>query len=126
VFDPNPTMAFDSAIVAPRPAPACRLVDWKPWHKPNPSLLGHATVAFSGWTIHAVPVFRGRDGSLSAGGPSAPILDADGRQKVDGAGKKQYQAIVTFEGNGRDIWTRAVLGALAAAGIDPGAGEGQS
>jgi hypothetical protein len=53
-----------------------------------------------------------------------PVIGPDGRQK-DVGGKKQYTKAVTFEANGRDIWSRAVLGALRDAGIDPlPAGEG--
>jgi hypothetical protein len=108
-----------------RPPPACRLRDWKPWTLPNPSLIGHATVTFnSGWTINSIPIFRRGDGTLSAGPPSVPILDADGRHKRDAVGKKSYAAVITFEGTGRDLWNKTVLRALADAGINPTTGEG--
>ena len=124
--DHPPVEAYDSAVGLPRerPAPVARLVDWTPWPQPNPSLLGHATIAFNSvWVINSIPVFRSRDGNLSAGGPSMPVLDRDGRQKVGADNKKQYIAVITFEGAGRALWTRTIVGALLAAGIDPLAGE---
>ena len=69
--------------------------------------------------MHQIPVFRGRDGHLSVGVPSAAHLDADGRVKMRD-GKKQYTAVLGFEhGEGRERWRRIVLGALADAGIVP-------
>jgi hypothetical protein len=82
----------------------------------NPRLIGHATVSFSGWTVHRVPVFRRGDGSLSVGTPNAAEVDADGRIKQrDG---KKAIPVLTFEtAEARDRWQRAVLAALVAAGI---------
>ena len=125
--DPNPVAAYDSAVGLPRdrPAPPCRLTDWKPWPMPNPSLLGHATVAFnSGWVINSIPIFKRADGSFSAGSPSIPVLDRDGRHKIGADGKKQYTQVMGYEGAGRELWSRTIVGALLAAGIDPSAGAG--
>jgi hypothetical protein len=96
----------------------CRLVEWKPWSQPNPSLIGHCAVAFAGgWIVHAIPVFRRADGSLSAGAPNAAQLDGEGRIKQRD-GKRDYKAILTFETTeARDRWQSMVLGALAAGGI---------
>jgi len=107
-----------------RPVPACRLTDWKPWPQANPSLIGHATVAFnSGWTINSIPIFRRGDGSFSAGPPSMPQIGPDGRQKTDASGKKVYAPVMSFDVPGRALWNAAIIGALAAAGIRPD-GEG--
>jgi hypothetical protein len=96
----------------------CKLLEWKPWPLSNPSLVGHATIAFAGgWTIHAIPIFRRADGSLSAGVPNAAQLDAEGHVRLKD-GKRQYTAVVTFEtADGRERWQRLVQGALAAGGI---------
>lgn len=59
----------------------CQLLKWTPWPFDNPSLLGHCSVTFSGWTIHNVPVFRKADGSLSVGTPSAAEIDREGHIK---------------------------------------------
>jgi hypothetical protein len=101
-----------------RPAP-CRLASWTPWHQPNPSLVGHCDVVFAGgWRINGVPVFRRGDGSWSAGAPTSPQIDRDGRQRTDLAGKRLYSPLLQFEtAQARERWQSAVLGALAAAGI---------
>ena len=67
---------------AERAERVCRLAQWKPWPGGNSSLVGHASVNFSGWVIHRVPVFRKGDGSLSVGTPTPPEIDADGRVKM--------------------------------------------
>ncbi len=104
-------------VAAPRVERVCRLTDWKPWPFPNASLIGHATVCFSGWTIHRVPVFRRGDGSLSVGAPNAPEIDSDGRIK-ERDGKRQYWPVLTFEtAEARERWQRSVLAAIAAGGI---------
>jgi hypothetical protein len=109
-----------------REARVARLVDWKPWPFDNPSLIGHATVAFwGGWVVAAIPIFRKGDGSLSAGVPNEAQLDGDGRVKLKPDGKRSYSAIITFEtADGRARWQRAVLGALAAGGITGAPGGG--
>jgi hypothetical protein len=103
----------------PRPAPLCRVVEWKPWPFDNPSLIGHVDAVFSGgWRINAIPVFKRADGSLSVGVPSIPVLDSDGRVRLKPDGKKQYTALIGFEAPGaKRRWEDAILGALAAAGI---------
>lgn len=113
-----------AVIQAPRTERICRLIEWKPWPLPNPSLIGHASVSFSGgWVVHRAPVFRRGDGSLSVGTPNAPELDGDGRIKMRD-GKRQYWPVITFENNeARDRWQRSILAALVAAGIT---GEVQS
>jgi hypothetical protein len=117
----------DRLPIATRGAPArqpsersCRLVDWKPVDG-NPSLAGRATIAFAGgWIVGSIPVFRRGDGSLSAGAPSMPLLDANGQHMRDEAGKKRYAAIITFtDRDARGRWERAVLGALRDGGITP-------
>lgn len=97
---------------------AAHLITWKPWPLPNPSLIGHATVTFSGWTVRGIPVFRrGGDGGLSVGVPSAAELDSEGRIKQRD-GKRQYQAVISFENaEARERWQRSVLAALVAGGI---------
>jgi len=97
----------------------CRLADWKPWPLANPILAGHASFEFAGgWTVHQCPVFRGRDGALSVGTPSIPLLDGEGRARVGPDGKRQYAAIITFANAGaRERWRRMTVAALAAAGI---------
>jgi hypothetical protein len=58
------------------------------------SLVGHASIGFAGgWTVHRVPVFRGKNGDLSAGVPSVPELDAEGRIK-ERDGKRLYSAVI--------------------------------
>lgn len=107
-----------TAVAAPRAERACRLVAWKPWPFENPSLIGHCSVAFAGgWTIHAIPVFRKGDGSISPGTPDIPQLDREGRIKLRD-GKRWYEKALTFETTeGRERWRRMVLAALADAGI---------
>ena len=74
--------AVAMSVTLQRAGRACRLVEWKPWSQPNNSLLGHCAVAFAGgWVVHAIPVFRRVDGSLSVGAPNAAQLDTDGRIK---------------------------------------------
>jgi hypothetical protein len=110
--------------IATRTAPSaervCRLVQWTPWPFPNPSLLGHCSIAFAGgWVVHQIPVFRSKDG-LGVGVPNAAQIDADGRIKLRD-GKKQYTAMLSFETTeGRERWRRMVLGALAVGGIGEG------
>jgi hypothetical protein len=102
----------------------CRLLEWKPWSAPDNALLGHATVSFSGWVVHKIPVFAKKGGGLSVSGPSAPDIDAQGRVKLGDDGKRRYWKVLTFEGNdARERFERAVIGALAAARIDVEAGQ---
>jgi hypothetical protein len=86
----------DQALVLERDANAgggAVLVRWQPWPHPNNSLAGHATVDFRGWVLLNIPVFRGRDG------------------------KRQFRPTMNFTGDGKARFERAVLGALAAAGV---------
>jgi hypothetical protein len=106
------------SLTLQRTESACRLVEWKPWSQPNPSLIGHCAVAFAGgWVVHAIPVFRRGDGSLSIGVPNAAQLDAEGRIKQRD-GKRDYKSILSFEtADARERWRRMVLAALTDAGI---------
>jgi hypothetical protein len=95
----------------------CRVIDWKPFD--TGGLIGKATITFAGgWTVAGIPIFRRADGSLSAGTPDAPLVDASGNQLRDAEGKRRYSKIISFENAAaRDRWNRAVLAALADAGI---------
>jgi hypothetical protein len=109
-----------------REARVARLVSWTPWPFENPSLIGHAAVAFSGgWVVSQIPVFRRGDGRLSAGVPNAAQLDGEGRVKLKPDGKRSYAAIISFEtGAARTRWNSLVLDALAAGGITGAPGGG--
>lgn len=96
----------------------CRLVSWDPWPFES-DLLGYCAVDFSGWQILRVPVFRRKDGELSAGIPTSPQVDRDGNAMRDVNGKRKYAPLMAFSGDGKARWERAVLGALCAAGIAP-------
>lgn len=103
-----------------QPGSGARLVEYKPWPQPNPSLLGKASVDFSGWIVHDIPIFRKADGGLSVGWPSAALVDADGQQRRDAKGKRAYWAVITFANNdAKARWERSVLSALEAAGVVP-------
>jgi hypothetical protein len=96
-----------------------RLIRWDPADG-NPSLVGRATIAFSGgWIVNSIPVFRRTDGSLSAGPPSIPIVGTDGVHQRDAdSGKKRYAAVITFaDADAKRRWDRTVVTALADAGI---------
>lgn len=90
--------------------PACRLLDWYAF-KGESALVGKATIEFpGGWIVAGIPVFRRQDGSLSAGGPDAPIVDKDGRHATDQGGKKRYAKIITFKDRAAQArWERLVL-----------------
>src|SRR4051812_6000377 len=108
-----------TALPVRQPGAGARLVEWKPRPASSSSLLGHATVDFTGWLVHRVPIFRRGDGSLSAGTPSAPELDGEGRQR-ERDGKRQYWPVLTFANTeAKQRWERAVLAALDAGGIVP-------
>jgi hypothetical protein len=117
----SPPMPDDPVFRLPpsrQPRASARLVEWVPWPFDNPSQLGHATVSFSGWIVHRIPIFRTRDGGFSVGSPSSPEIDAEGRVKTRGDGKRAYAAVLTFEDwNAKERWERAVRAALADAGI---------
>lgn len=102
-----------------QPGEHARLVKYEPWPLPNPALIGHCAIAFAGgWTVHDIPVFRTAGGGLSAGVPSIPHLDRDGRVKLKPDGKRDYSALLGFETKAaRERWQRLVLGALVDAGI---------
>jgi hypothetical protein len=94
-----------------------RLVDWRPVAD-NPSLAGRATIDFDGWVVAGIPIFKKGGGSLSSGVPSCPVLAPDGTHAVDQAGKRRYVPVITFgDCAARERWDRAVLAALADAGV---------
>jgi hypothetical protein len=73
-------MTASGTALVDRPAPTCKLTEWKPWQGGVSTLIGHATISLSGgWVVSSIPIFR-IDGVLSAGTPSAPELDKEGRQ----------------------------------------------
>jgi hypothetical protein len=92
---------------------SARLIEWKPWPRPNTLLLGHATVDFGGWIISKIPVFRRGDGTLSAGSPSGADVDGDGQQRRETDGKPKWWTVITFATpDDRKRWSCVVLGAL--------------
>ncbi|HEY5299764.1 MAG TPA: hypothetical protein VIJ55_03715 [Acetobacteraceae bacterium] len=113
---PPPAVIERAIAEAPRERTA-RLISWTPWLAPNPSLVGHADVDFDGWVVFRIPIFRRKDGGLSAGAPSAAEVDRDGVQQRDAAGKRKFWAVISFSGVGKERWQRAVLAALADGGI---------
>jgi len=95
----------------------CRLIEWKPWPFDNQALIGHAAVSFNGWTVHRISMFRRADCRLIVGTPNAAEIHTDVRIRQRGS-KKQYRSLKTLEGlEAHEQWQRAVLAALAAAGI---------
>jgi hypothetical protein len=116
---PTLTAPTDVAVQAPRAERVCRLLEWRPWPFPNPSLLGHCSVSFSGgWCVHRVPVFKRADGTISVSTPEAADVDREGRAKLKPDGKRSYTKIITFEtASARERWQQSILAALAAAGI---------
>ena len=94
---PNDQTNLPARQPTPRADRPCRVIDWRPWGRVNPVLAGHAAFEFSGgWQVASWPVFRGRDGTLSVGTPSSPILDVEGRQRIGLDGKRMYVALITF------------------------------
>jgi hypothetical protein len=117
---PSAIQQSDLPAIPRQPGAGARLVTFEPWPHPNPSLVGHATVDFSGWVVSRIPIFRRSNGSLSAGVPSCPQVDTDGRVRVDAEGKRQYAAVITFTSrDGKARYEKIVLGALADAEVAP-------
>jgi hypothetical protein len=100
------------------PERIARMLEWKP-ATGNSSLLGKATIRFSGgWIVSGVPIFVRADGSLSAGTPDSPLIGPNGQQLVDDAGKRRYGRIIAFDGpEARRRWNDAVLAAVIDGGI---------
>jgi hypothetical protein len=96
----------------------CRCVNWTPWNNPATSLAGYATVSFvPDPVINRMPIFRGDDSTLSVGVPSIPEIGADGKIKIRD-GKRVYHLVLSFAcADDREWFSRAVLGALAEAGV---------
>jgi hypothetical protein len=106
------------SILPRRIESSCRLVQWTPWPFPNPSLIGHCSIAFAGgWQVHRIPVFRKADGSLSVGTPDAAGVDRDGRIKLKPDGKKSYGKVTFETTEARERWQRMIQAALAEAGV---------
>ena len=101
--------------------PAARLTEYKPWHRADSSLIGHATIAFNGgWPVHRIPVFRAKDGGLSVGTPSISEIDGEGRVTTQPDGSRSYWPVISFaSGEARSRWQQAILAALQAAGVVP-------
>jgi hypothetical protein len=114
---------MSASLTVQRTDRQCRLIEWKPWPFDNPSLIGHATVAFQGgWVVSSVPVFRTANGGLSVGTPSMPQLDAEGRVKLKPDGRRDYKPVISFEtAEGRGRWQRLILAALVDAGVSAAA-----
>src|SRR5690242_16855002 len=105
-----------SGIMA-RPFDRPCLIERKPWPFDNQAFIGHAAVSFNGWTIHRISMFRRADCRLIVGTPNAAEIHTDVRIRQRGS-KKQYRSLKTLEGlEAHEQWQRAVLAALAAAGI---------
>lgn len=51
--------------------------------------------------------------------PSSPEVGSDGQQRRDDDGKRKYLALMAFSGDGKARREKAVLTALADAGIAP-------
>src|SRR4051794_34740101 len=97
----------DQALVLERDANAgggAVLVRWQPWPQSSSSLLGHASVDFRGWVLLNIPVFRGRDGKLSAGAPS--VADVRDGVQVVVDGKRQFRPTMNFTGDGKARFER--------------------
>jgi len=111
--------ASSTSITPHRAESGCRLLEWKPWPFPNPSLLGHCSIAFSGgWVVSKIPVFRKADGSLSVGTPDAADVDRDGQIRKKPDGKASYHRVISFEtAEARERWQRMIQTALADAGV---------
>jgi hypothetical protein len=123
-------MPYDPAPLRPNLPPAeggepvCRIAEWKP-HSGRDSLLGNTAVAFrNGLIIPGVPIFRADDGGLSVGVPTAPMVDCDGVQLRDTAGKRRYANVIACATvcNARSPprWNRVITAALRDADIDGG------
>lgn len=119
---PDPATRELAPIADATALPMPRLIEWRPWvHSTNSSLAGHATVAFpGGWTIGRIPIFRAQNGDVSAGVPSIPEIDSDGRVRTRPDGSRAYSPVIAFANAAAKLrWQRAVLGALSSAGVLP-------
>jgi hypothetical protein len=102
-------------------APATRLLDFRPMRKGK--LVGFARVELPiGLRINDIPIILGKNGPF-AGLPARPMLDHEGRPKIDIRGKPQYVAFL--EWRDRDLSRRfsdVVVGLVLEA--HPGALDG--
>jgi hypothetical protein len=96
-----------------------KLLRWAPLTDNPSALIGRANIGFAGgWQINNIPIFRTRDGRLSAGTPSTPLLTSDGVHMRDADNKKRYLPIVSFETNeARGRWNTTIITALREGGI---------
>lgn len=110
---------------APAPIPdaaiSAQLLRWEPWTRSDSRLVGHATIGFaSGLTIARIPIFRADAGGASAGVPSIPELDGEGRARTGSDGKRLYSPIVGFSSAAAKLrWQRVVMATLTASGVIP-------
>jgi hypothetical protein len=88
-----------------------RLLSWRPFVKG--SLRGFATVQLPiGLKIDEVPVFVGDKGGW-ANLPGKPILDADGRHKIDANSKPVHAALAEWRNHElADGFSHAVVAAV--------------
>jgi hypothetical protein len=97
--------------------PRMRLLSWRPFVKG--SLRGFATVQLPiGLKIDEVPVFVGDKGGW-ANLPGKPILDADGRHKIDADSKPVHAALAEWRNHElADGFSHAVVAAVRQAHPD--------
>jgi hypothetical protein len=113
-------MSAHQTTLLPRASPAgFRLLEWRAFTGNSGTLLGHATVELpSGMIISDIPAFRRDDGSLSAGVPSKPLVDAEGHQLRDPAGRRRYSPTLGFTNPAvKTRWSAAIVALLEAEGI---------
>lgn len=87
------------------------LAAWRPLAKN--SLRGFATIKQpSGMVIADIAVHE-RDGKAWASPPGKPMLDRDGRQMRDDAGKLRWSALISFADRAtQDAWSAGVVAAV--------------
>jgi hypothetical protein len=96
-----------------------RLLEWRALANSSTTLAGHVTAEMpSGMIIPDIPAFRRADGSLSVGVPSKPLVDGEGRQLRDDAGKRRYAPVLSFASPAvRTRWSAAIVALLESEGI---------
>jgi hypothetical protein len=97
--------------------PRLRITEWRPLHKNT--LRGFCVIELpSGLIVREISVHT-KNGKRWASLPSRPMLDADGRQVVNHAGKKQYAALLGWRDRDlADRFSAAVVEAVRAAHPD--------
>jgi hypothetical protein len=99
-----------------------RLLEWRALANSSTALAGHVTAEMpSGMIIPDIPAFRRADGSLSVGVPSKPLVDGEGRQLRDDAGKRRYAPVISFASPAvKTRWCTAIADLLEAEEIGAG------